>query len=84
MDDEGYKNMAMYFNKQSSSLDYTLYQLDRDGKLAAKRTIPDEEKIFSIMHGDSSRMFMFSFVNKKLYILIRATLKKGILRSLGR
>ena len=27
MDDEGYKNMAMYFNKQSSSLGYTLYQL---------------------------------------------------------
>ncbi len=33
-------------------LDYTLYQLDRDGKLAAKRTIPDEEKdIFNYAWG---------------------------------
>lgn len=82
MDDEGYKNMAMYFNKQSSSLDYTLYQLDRDGKLAAKRTIPDEEKIFSIMHGDSSRMFMFSFVNNKIVYIDKSNIEKGDIKEL--
>lgn len=82
MDDEGYKNMAMYFNKQSSSLDYTLYQLDRDGKLAEKRIIPDEEKIFSIMHGDSSRMFMFSFVNNKIVYIDKSNIEKGDIKEL--
>ena len=82
MDGEGYKNMATYFNKQSSSLDYTLYQLDRDGKLAAKRTIPDEEKIFSIMHGDSRRMFMFSFVNNKIVYIDKSNIEKGDIKEL--
>ncbi len=68
MDDEGYKDMAMYFNKQSNALEYTIYQLDKDGKCVSQRTIPDEEKIYSIMHGDSSRMFMFSSVNNIVYI----------------
>ena len=62
--------------------DYTLYQLDRDGKLAAKRTIPDEEKIFSIMHGDSSRMFMFSFVNNKIVYIDKSNIEKGDIKEL--
>lgn len=82
MDDEGYKNMAMYFNKQSNSLDYTLYQLDRDGMLVAKRTIPDEEKIFSIMHGDSRRMFMFSFVNNRIVYIDKSNIEKGDIKEL--
>ena len=83
MDDEGYKNMAMYFNKQSSSLDYTLYQLDRDGKLAAKRErFQTRKKIFSIMHGDSSRMFMFSFVNNKIVYIDKSNIEKGDIKEL--
>ena len=82
MDDEGYKNMAMYFNKQSNSLDYTLYQLDRDGKLIAKRTIPDEEKIFSIMHGDSRKMFMFSSVNNRIVYIDKSNIEKGDIKEL--
>ena len=62
--------------------DYTLYQLDRDGKLVAKRTIPDEEKIFSIMHGDSRRMFMFSFVNNRIVYIDKSNIEKGDIKEL--
>lgn len=82
MDDEGYKSMAMYFNKQSSSLDYTIYQLGLDGKLIAKRTIPDEEKIFSIMHGDSRKMFMFSSVNNRIVYIDKSNIEKGDIKEL--
>ena len=81
MDDEGYKSMAMYFNKQSSSLDYTIYQLGLDGKLIAKRTIPDEEKIFSIMHGDSRKMFMFSSVNNRIVYIDKSNIEKGNIKE---
>lgn len=82
MDDEGYKGMAMYFNKQSSSLDYTIYQLGLDGKLIAKRTIPDEKKIFSIMHGDSRKMFMFSSVNNRIVYIDKSNIEKGDIKEL--
>lgn len=81
MDDEGYKSMAVYFNKESSSLDYTIYQLDRDGKLVAKRTIPDDEKIFSIMHGDSRKMFMFSSVNNRIVYIDKSNIEKGDIKG---
>ena len=82
MDDEGYKSMAMYFNKQSSSLDYTIYQLDTEGKLVAKRTIPDNEKIFSIMHGDGRKMFMFSSVNNQIVYIDKSNIVNGDIKGL--
>ena len=48
----------------------------------AKRTIPDEEKIFSIMHGDSRRMFMFSFVNNRIVYIDKSNIEKGDIKEL--
>ena len=58
------------------------YQLGLDGKLIAKRTIPDEEKIFSIMHGDSRKMFMFSSVNNRIVYIDKSNIEKGDIKEL--
>lgn len=81
LDDTIYKDAAKYFNKQSQTLNYTIYQLSKDGELIARRVLDDDEKIFAIMHGDKTRMFMFSLKKDAIIYIDKSDIANGDIKE---
>ena len=82
MDDTQYKSMSRYVNKQMEELNYTIYQLSKDGELIAKRVVPDSEKIFAILHGDKTKMFMFSLNKDSIIYIDKENIEHGEIKEL--
>lgn len=82
LDDCIYKDIAKHFNKQIQALDYTIYQLSKDGKLIARRVLDDDEKIFAIMHGDKDKMFMFTLKNDSIVYIDKHNIANGDIEEL--
>ena len=76
-----YALAAKYFNNQRQTLNYTIYQLSKDGELIARRVLDDDEKIFAIMHGDKTRMFMFSLKKDAIIYIDKSDIANGDIKE---
>lgn len=82
LDNTGWRDVAVLFNKLEDERNYTIYQLDKDGTLIAKRVISDNNKIFAIIHGDRDKMFMFSLKHEKIVYIDKSNLADGEIKEL--
>ena len=73
--------MIQYIKMRQKTLNYTIYQLSKDGELIARRVLDDDEKIFAIMHGDKTRMFMFSLKKDAIIYIDKSDIANGDIKE---
>lgn len=82
LDNTGWRELMVYFNKKEKKLNYTIYKMDKEGQVISKRVLQDDDKISSIMHGDKEKIFMFSSKYDGIVYIDKSNLADGEIKEL--
>ena len=73
--------MIQYIKMRQNTLISRARLLSKDGELIARRVLDDDEKIFAIMHGDKTRMFMFSLKKDAIIYIDKSDIANGDIKE---